>query len=135
MKNRIINLVLILIALAILAIFASTVHLDAAADSVVVLKTFGLPPGDCSERIIQSVEAERGVAAALVDVDTGRVAIAYDSGVVKPEVLAERVTAIGYGSSVLQILTPEEFQAQTGRTVASLIAARKSGCGGRCDKR
>lgn len=134
MKNRIINLVLIFVALAILAIFASTVHLNAAADSVAVLTTFGLTSGDCSEQLIKSVEAERGVAAAVVDVATGRVAVAYDSRVVKPEVLAERVTAIDYGSSVVQILTPEEFKAQTGRTVGSLVAARKSGCGGHCGK-
>lgn len=101
-------------------------------DAVVELKTLGLSCGSCALRIEKALKAEPGVSSVQVDVDAGRVSVAYDSSRIKPEAIAERVTATGYGSSILQILTPAQYKAATGRTVATAGAGPTGGCGGGC---
>lgn len=98
------------------------------ADSVALLKTQGVTCGSCAGRIERALKQKPGVASVEVDVDAGRVAVAYESKVVKPETLAETVTAAGYGSSILQVMSTEDFKAQTGRNVGPQTA-NAGGCG------
>ena len=100
-------------------------------DAVTILKSQGVTCGSCAGRIEKALKEKSGVAAVEVDVDAGRVMVAYDSKVVKPETLAETVTGLGYGSSILQVLTIEQYKAMTGRNV-SVQTAKSGGCGGGC---
>lgn len=104
----------------------------AKADSVVVLKAQGVTCGSCAGKIEKALRENPGVASVQVDVDVGRVTVAYDGKSVKPETLAENVTALGYGSSILQVVSAEEYKSITGRTVASLDTPKAGGCGGGC---
>ncbi|KAF0221230.1 MAG: heavy metal-binding domain-containing [Geobacteraceae bacterium] len=101
------------------------------ADSVVVLKAQGVTCGSCAGKIEKALKEKPGVASVEVDVDSGQVAVAYDAKAAKPEILAETVTALGYGSSILQNFSAEQYRATTGRNGASQSPA-KSGCGGGC---
>jgi copper chaperone CopZ len=126
-KGKIINIVLILAAVLLLAVFAFAVRIMPAADHVAVLKTAGMTCGACGASIEKALQSARGVASVEVDVAAGRVVVAYDSKAVKPETLAATVTGLGYGSSILQNLTGEQYKAATGRNVAQ--PAKPAGCG------
>ena len=62
-----------------------------------------------------------------VDVEAGSVAVP-ESKVIKPETLAETVTAIGYGGSIVKVMSTEEYKAMTGRKVLPQTA-KPAGCG------
>ncbi|HEY6009493.1 MAG TPA: heavy metal-associated domain-containing protein, partial [Geobacteraceae bacterium] len=100
-----------------------------AADAVAILKSQGVTCGSCAGRIEAALREKPGVASVEVDVDAGRVAVAYDSKVARAETLAETVTAAGYGSSILQVLTSEQYTVLTGRNVP-VRTAKTGGCGG-----
>jgi copper chaperone CopZ len=97
-------------------------------DAVVVLKSRGISCGSCAGRIAQEIDAKPGVAGVEVDVDAGQVMIAVDSKTARPEGLAETVTALGYKSSILQVLSREQYQAMTGGKAAPRTA-NADGCG------
>lgn len=101
------------------------------ADSVAVLKSQGVTCGSCAVRIEKALKEKPGVASVEVDVDAGRVIAAYDSKIAKPETLAETVTGLGYGSSILQVLSTEQYRAMTGRN-ATVQTAKAGGCGSGC---
>jgi periplasmic mercuric ion binding protein len=101
------------------------------ADSVAVLKSQGISCGSCAGRIEKSLKEKPGVASVEVNVDSGRVMVAYDSKVAKPETLAETVTSVGYGSSILQVLTTEQYRVMTGKS-APVQTAKTGGCGSGC---
>jgi periplasmic mercuric ion binding protein len=127
------SIIVIIIALAVLAGFAFFVRIGEDPDSVVALKTLGMTCESCSERIRSALQRQKGVASVEVDVKAGRVIVAYDSKVAKPEVLAGIVTGLGYGSTVLQVLPAELYRA-TGRSLP-VRTAMGSGCGGCCNKK
>lgn len=108
----------------------------AKADSVAVLKAQGITCGSCAGRIEQALKEKAGVAAVEVDIDAGRVIVAYDAKAVTPGQLAESVTAVGYGSSVLQTLPADQYRAVAGAS-AGARAGRAGGCGGKncCGKK
>lgn len=130
-KGKIINIVLVLTAIALLGIFAFSVRIKPTADNVAVLKTAGMTCGSCSSNIEKALQGEKGVASVEVDVDGGWVVVAYDSKKTKPEVLASRVTGAGYWSRVAELLSIERFRAITGRNPGERMT-RKAGCGGGC---
>jgi mercuric ion binding protein len=127
-KGKIINIVLILAAILLLAVFAFAVRIKPAADHVAVLKTAGMTCGGCSTSIEKALQSARGVAAVEVDVGAGRVVVAYDSRAVKPEALAATVTGLGYGSSILQNLAGEQYRALAGGSAAAQVV-KPAGCG------
>jgi len=58
------------------------------------------------------------------------VVVCYDANQVQPETIAERVTGSGYGSSINQVVTPDQYASMTGKSMA---AVRKGGgCGSGC---
>jgi len=132
-KLKIINIVLIAAAVVLIGVFALSVRLEAAADSVVVLQTNGMTCASCSERIITALRPVHGVASAAVDLAAGQVVIGYDSKRVDAARLAEKVTASGYGSSIVRTMTREEYQAATGKNPGPVLAS-KGGCGSKCCK-
>lgn len=129
-SRRWINGTLILVACLVVSVFAFSVRIEASPDAVAVLQTHGMTCGSCAARIEKALKMQGGVASVQVDVDAGRVVIGYDSKRVRPETIAERVTGTGYGSSLLQVLTPEQYKAMTGRNIA--VSKAGSGCGGGC---
>ncbi len=129
MKNKILNIVIVLIAVIFLAILAINVRIGATADSVAILRTTGMTCGSCSSRITKALETLKGVAATEVDVEGGWVVVGYDTETVKPEALAEKVSGAGFGSNVHQVLTPEQFKQITGRDIGK-NASPSGGCGG-----
>ncbi|SNB45969.1 heavy-metal-associated domain-containing protein [Geobacter sp. DSM 9736] len=120
---RLAALVLVISALGAGAVFA-LVKRTPPADTVVVLRTMGMTCGACAGKITDALEGKGGIASVQVEVGEGRVAVAYDSGAVKPEAIAERVTALGYGSSILQVLPSERYDA-----ASAGASAGQSGCG------
>ena len=132
-KPKIYNIVLIAAAVVLIGFFALSVRLEAAADSVVVLQTNGMTCASCSERIVTALRPADGVASVAVDLAAGQVVIGYDSKRVNAAQLAAKVTASGYGSSIIQTMTREQYQEATGRSPGPVLAG-KGCCGGRCCK-
>ena len=128
MKNRTVNVVILVAAVTLLSVFAFYVRIGATADSVAVLKTTGMTCGSCSSKISKELEALKGVAVTEVDVEGGWVIVGYDTKAVKPEALAEKVSGAGFGSNVHQVLTPEQFKQITGRDIGKK-ASPSGGCG------
>jgi copper chaperone CopZ len=131
MKNNIVNVAVLVSAIAILSLLAFFVRVGATADSVAVLKTAGMTCGSCSSAITTALEAVKGVAAAEVDVEGGWVVVGYDTRSVKPEALAALVSTTGFGSTVNKVLTPEQYRQITGRDVGAKTAPGSGCCGGR----
>jgi copper chaperone CopZ len=132
MKLKIQNMILVLVAAAVLAVFAFSVKLEPSPDSVVILKTLGMTCANCSEKITKILHAQQGVTSAEVDVPGARVTVWYDSTQSGPERLAQSVTAIGYGSSILMNMPVAEFRAMTGRSGSAIARAGGGGCGSGC---
>ena len=131
MKNRIINVLILVAAATLLSVLAFYVRIGATADSVAVLKTAGMTCGSCSSKITKALEATQGVAVTEVDVEGGWVIVGYDTKTVKPEALAEKVRTAGFDSRVQEVLTPEQFRQVTGRNIGK-NASPSGGCGGCC---
>ncbi|MBI1919737.1 MAG: heavy-metal-associated domain-containing protein [Geobacter sp.] len=123
-KRKILNILLIGGIAVVLVAFAFTVRVRASADSYAVLKTSGMTCGSCSYKISRVLQKEKGVASVKVDVDQGVVVVGYDSKAQRPEVFAEQVTGIGYGSRVMGVLSPEQYQ----KIAGGAATAQKPGC-------
>jgi mercuric ion binding protein len=132
MKLKTQNLLLVGIAASVLAIFALFVRVGDHPDSVVVLNTLGMTCKSCSAKITNALSSQQGVTSAEVDVAEGRVTVWYDSKKIGPDRLAQSVTSIGYGSSILLNTSEEEFTAMTGRVGSSTPRTKAGGCGGGC---
>lgn len=130
MKNKIINIALVLMAIAVLTVLALSVQLKITPDSVVVLRTLGMTCGSCADKITKALGIWKGVASTEVDTDAGRVIVWYDSHAVKAETLTQSLTGAGYGSSILVSMSADKYRAMTGKTVATRTSAM-TGCGGR----
>jgi len=128
------NSILIIRAGAVLSGFALFVRIGEHPDSVVALKTLGMTCKSCSEKITKALQRQKGVTSVEVDVEGGRVIAAYDSKVAKPERLAGTVTGLGYVSTVLQVLSAEQYRAMTGRSLP-MQTAMGGGCGGCSNKK
>jgi mercuric ion binding protein len=131
MNNRLINTVIIVLAVTLLSVLAFYVRIGATADSVVVLKTAGMTCGSCSSKITKSLESLKGVAVTEVDVEGGWVIVGYDTKTVKPDALAAQVGSIGFGSNVHMVMTPEEYKQITGRDIGAKTAPASGCCGGK----
>jgi periplasmic mercuric ion binding protein len=129
MRNRIVNVVIIVAVVTLLSVLALYARVGATADSIAVIKTTGMTCGSCSSKITKALESLKGVAVTEVDVDGGWVLVGYDTKAVKPEVLAEKINAVGFGSNVHQVLTPDQFKQITGRDIGKK-ASTSGGCGG-----
>ncbi len=126
---------LVVAAVTLLVVLAFRVRVGATADSVAVLRTSGMTCGSCSAKITKALERVKGVAVTEVDVNNGWVVVGYDTKAVRPEALAEKVTAAGFGSSLYTVVTPEQFKQVTGRAIGQNVASAsgccgKGGCGG-----
>lgn len=128
--KNIVNMLLILAAVVVVGILAFSVRLEASVNSVAVLRTQGMTCGSCAVRIEDALKGAKGVSSVQVDVNEGQVVVGYDSSQTKPEAIAERVTGSGYGSSIIQVLSPEEYASQTGKNIAA--SDQGGGCGKGC---
>ncbi len=128
--KNIVNMLLILAAVVVVGILAFSVRLEASVNSVAVLRTQGMTCGSCAMKIEDALKGAKGVSSVQVNVNEGQVVVGYDSSLVKPEAIAEQVTGSGYGSSIIQVLTPEEYASLTGKNIAA--DSQKGGCGKGC---
>lgn len=115
MKNKLLNSSLILGVVLLLAVFAFYVRVGVTADSVVVMRASGMTCSSCIKKVTAALEAQRGVAAAEVDLAGGFVIAGYDSKQVGPQRLAQAVSATGFKAEVAELLTPQQFRAIVGR--------------------
>jgi len=129
--NRIINSTIIAVTVVFLVTLAFYVKSGVTADSIAVLKTSGMTCGSCASKISAVLERQKGVAVTEVDVAGGWVVVGYDTTVVTPWVLAEKVSGTGFGSSVHQVLTPEQFKQITGRDIGTKAGQNPGCCGGK----
>ncbi len=130
MKRNAVNLLLVFTAIVVVGIFAFSVRLEASANSVAILRAHGMTCGSCAAKIEQSLRGATGVASVQVNVGGGEVVVGYDSNHVRPEAIAERITGSGYGCSIIQVLTPEQYASMTGKNIAA--ARQGGGCGSGC---
>jgi copper chaperone CopZ len=131
MKNKIVNVVILVLVVTILSVLAFFVRVGATADSIAVLKTTGMTCGSCSSKITKALETLKGVAVTEVDVEGGWVVVGYDTKTVKPEALAAQVNSTGFGSNVHMVLTPEQFKQITGRDIGAKASPSSGCCGGK----
>jgi len=135
MRNKALNICLVLAVIVILGVFAVYVRIGATADAVVVLRTSGMTCGSCINKVTEALQSERGVAATEVDLESGLVLAGYDSKQVAPEKLAKRVATAGFQSTVQTVLTPEQFRKIVGRDIGKQSAGSSccgaKGCGGK----
>lgn len=129
MHKRIVNALILVLAVTLLSVLALYVRIGATANSVAVLRTAGMTCASCSGKIAAALEKVRGVAVTEVDVAGGWVVVGYDAKTVNPEALAAQVSSSGFGSNVHMVLTPEQFKQITGRDIGAK-AASSSGCCG-----
>lgn len=127
--KKICTTLLVVAVVAMLALLAMRVRVGATADSVAVLRTSGMTCSSCSEKITRSLESVKGVAVTEVDVNGGWVIVGYDTKVVRPEALAEKVSTAGFGSSLYTVVTPEQFKQVTGRNIGQNVASSAGCCG------
>lgn len=123
-RKRILNILMVGSIALVLVAFAFTVRVRASVDSYAVLRTSGMTCGSCSEKISRLLEKEKGVASVKVDVDQGVVVVGYDSRAARPEIFAERVTGVGYGSRVMGVLTPAQYR----KIAGGAATAQPPGC-------
>ena len=131
MKDRTVNVMILVAAVAFLSVLAFYVRVGATADSVAVLRTTGMTCGSCSSKITKALETLKGVASTEVDVAGGWVVVGYDTKIVKPDALAAQVSSAGFGSNVHVVLTPEQFKQITGRDIGTKAAPASGCCGGK----
>lgn len=131
MKSKMVNLTLVAFALIVLGMLAFHVRVGSTADAVAILKTTGMTCGACSNTISKSLEKVKGVAVSEVDVEGGWVIVGYDDKIVRPELLADNVSKAGFGSTVHEVLTPEQFKQVTGRDIGRQAMAKTGCCGGK----
>ena len=129
--RHIVTSILVIAVITLLTVLAFHVRIGATADAVAVLRTTGMTCGSCSSRIKSALESQKGVAATEVDVNGGWVVVGYDTKAVGPESLAEKVRGAGFGSTLYQVITPEQFRTITGRNVGQHASPSKGCCGGR----
>jgi periplasmic mercuric ion binding protein len=125
-------------AVVVLAAVAGAVYAVVStktADSVAVLNTSGMTCGSCAGKIEKALRGEKGVAEVEVDLDGGRVFVSVDSTEAKPAPLAEKVTGLGYRSSVAALVPAEEFRRVTGRDVGQKAEKSSNGGCGCCNKK
>lgn len=127
-RDRIINVILVAVAVAVVALFALNVRKGATADSVAVLKTLGMTCGSCAAKIEKALKPLKGVAGIEVDVNGGWVLVGYDSKATGPDPFAGMVAKTGYRSWLMQQLSIAEFRTITGREFGAKAA--QAGCGG-----
>jgi copper chaperone CopZ len=132
MKNKIINLALVL-AIIVIWLFLPVIRVMVTPDSVAALRTSDMTCGSCEAESVKFWNC-RQVASADVNVAAGKVTVWYDSHAVQPEILAGKLTEIGYGSSLLVIMPVEKFMAMTGKTGGTRASAKGSWCSGCCAK-
>lgn len=128
-KGKITNIILVLAVIVLLGIFAFSVRVNPTADNVAVLRTAGMTCGGCSNDIIKTLQAKRGVAAVEVDLNGGWVIVGYDSKKIMPDAISATVAGLGYWNKVTELLSMEQFRVITGRDLGAMVAM-KSGCGG-----
>jgi copper chaperone CopZ len=56
----------------------------------------GMTCGNCARSVERKLTATPGVTKVDVDLDAARATVEYDTGLVKPEVLAAAVRELGY---------------------------------------
>lgn len=128
-RKKVINSMLILLAVTLLVFLAFRVRVGATAEAVVVLRTTGMTCSSCSDKIKQALSRERGVAGTEVDVVGGWVMVGYDPKLVTVESLAAKVNRTGFVSTVKAVMTPEQYKQLTGREIWK-SATPSGGCGG-----
>lgn len=131
MKNKLVNILIVTTVLALLSVLAYYVKAGAVADSVAVLKTTGMTCGSCSDKISKALGVLNGVVSTEVDVGGGWVVVGYDKRTIRPEVLADKVKSVGFGSGVHLVLSPEQFKQITGKDIGSKTAPASGCCGGK----
>jgi len=66
------------------------------ATETIHLTVRGMTCGNCARMVAQTLTDTPGVSKATVDLQAAKATVQYDSGVVKPEALADAVRELGY---------------------------------------
>ena len=129
-KGYVVNIALLLTVIALLVTGAMFVRIRPTADRVAVLRTAGMTCDRCGNAVERALQAKGGVAAVEVDVNGGRVVVAYDSKKIEPAAISSAVGCLGYRNSIADCLSAEQFRKLTGRDPG--MNGPATGCGGCC---
>ena len=133
MKNHIIDTILVLAVIIVLVALAFRVRTTAPMNMIVIMKTSGMTCAHCSDSIVQAMQRVPGIATTEVDVPHGLVAIGFSTEVITPDALVRRVTANGFSSSLLSVVTPQQYKQVTGRDFGRKVISPECCSGsGRC---
>lgn len=127
-RKNLVNTLLIGVVVVMLVAFAFVVRGRAQADNVVFLRTAGMTCSSCAGIIEKGLVKQAGIAAVEVDVPGGLVAVSFDSKQARAETIAQTVTALGYGSSVIRTVTTEQYRTLTGREIATDTGSAGCAC-------
>ncbi len=126
LKNKLVNLLLVIIALLLVTVFGLSVRPAPSADKIAIFRIEGIACSRCAAVLIgTTLEAEKGVAAAAVDETAGRMVVSYNSRVVSPKTLEGTITAKGFGCRALQVQTVEQYRSVPG---AQIPVRHSGGC-------
>lgn len=126
MKIKIINTILIILVIAALSALAFLVRVGAKADTVAVLDISGMTCGSCVVKIKKALQAEKGVAAVNVDIDSGRAVVGYVADKIKPGAIAAVVASLGFQCRITELSSLGNYQARHGKSFAA--PGGKAGC-------
>jgi len=118
MKKRIINVMILAAAVTFLSVLAFYVRVGVTADSVAVLRATGNDLRQLLKQDHNSTPSIEGSFCYRGGCGWWLGSRGYDTKVVKPEVLAEKVKGAGFGSTVHVVLTPEQFKQVTAGILA-----------------
>lgn len=125
----IINYIITTAAVVFLIVLAYRVNAEATFDSIAVLKTNGMTCSSCSRRVTTALKMQKGVAVTEVDVAGGWVIVGYDRKTVNIERLVQKITSIGFTTTLHHVLTPEQYKQTTGQYLGKRFG-HDSGCCG-----
>ena len=108
--KRLSTLFLVITVVTVLVVLIFRVKNGAAADSLAILKTTGLPCGSCYSKITKALESLKSVKIVEVDEERGWVIVGFDTKTVRPEDLAEKANSTGFGSNMHVVQIPEKFR-------------------------
>ena len=116
--------------IAVTALFLTSLALQVRTgpiyDSITVLRTSGMTCSSCTEKIEGALSGIDGIGTVRTDPEKRLVFVNHAAQSIMPEAIAEKLTDMGYTSTVHQVMDPVQFQRMAGNLPAVIPSAQ--GC-------
>lgn len=128
MKNKIINVSLVILVIVILSALAFIVRVRATTDTVAVLEVSGMTCGTCVDTIKNSLQEKRGIGIVAVDLNLGRAIVGYDSRKLEPDAISAGIASLGYPNRVVELTSLDTYRVKYGNINVSPVESPPCGC-------